>query len=206
MTIYVKAKKLGNVKSAKVVMNDIGDVYCSDSEILKSINKIILYEFPLNSKHQTFRKVISIMDIIEKITYRCPGCDVVSIGEKEILDEYDRSAAPSKAHEMLKVALVCILVFWGAAFTIMAFNNDISIQGVFDQFYLQMTGEKKPDVSELEIAYSIGMALGIIIFFNHIGKKRITNDMTPIEVEFDKHKKDICEAMVDNAQNEGDKG
>ena len=28
MTIYVKAKKLGNVKSAKVVMNDIGDVYC----------------------------------------------------------------------------------------------------------------------------------------------------------------------------------
>ena len=88
----------------------------------------------------------------------------------------------------------------------MAFNNDISIQGVFDQFYLQMTGEKKPDVSELEIAYSIGMALGIIIFFNHIGKKRITNDMTPIEVEFDKHKKDICEAMVDNAQNEGDKG
>ena len=58
MTIYVKAKKLGNVKSAKVVMKDIGDVYCSDSEILKSINKIILYEFPLNSKHQTFRKVI----------------------------------------------------------------------------------------------------------------------------------------------------
>ena len=146
------------------------------------------------------------MDIIEKITYRCPGCDVVSIGEKEILVEYDRSAAPSKAHEMIKVALVCILVFWGAAFTIMAFNNDISIQGVFDQFYLQMTGEKKPDVSELEIAYSIGLALGIIIFFSHIGKKRITNDMTPIEVEFDKHKKDICEAMVDNAQNEGDKG
>ena len=95
---------------------------------------------------------------------------------------------------------MCILVFFGAAFTIMAFNNDISIQGVFDLFYMQMTGQKKPDVSEIEIAYSLGMTAGIIVFFNHIGKKRITNDMTPIEIEFDKHKKDICDAMVDSAQ------
>ena len=200
MTVYVKVKKLGNVKSAKVLVSDTGDVYCHDEAIQKSVKKITLYEFPVDSKHQTYRKVITIMDITQKISYRYPECDVVSVGEKEILVEYDRSKAVPKWKETIKVAAVCILVFFGAAFTIMAFNNDISIQGVFDLFYMQMTGEKKPDVSEIEIAYSLGMTAGIIVFFNHIGKKRITNDMTPIEIEFDKHKKDICDAMVDSAQ------
>ena len=205
MTIYVKAKKKGSVKSAKVVVSDIADVFCCDNKVKKSVNKIELYEFPIKAKHKTFRKVITIMDIVEKISYRYPECIIESIGEKEILVEYDISTPPPRACEMIKVALICVLVFFGAAFTIMAFNNDISIQGVFERFYFQMTGEKKPDVSELEIAYSLGLALGIIIFFNHIGKKRLTNDMTPIEVELDKHEKEINDAMIDNAQSEGDK-
>ena len=53
-----------------------------------------------------------------------------------------------------------------------------------------------------------GITDGVILIKNVLRETIgvIQNDMTPIEVEFDKHKKDICEAMVDNVQNEGDKG
>ena len=54
-----------------------------------------------------------------------------------------------KFWEAVKITLLCIVIFLGAAFTIMAFNNDISIKGVFEQLYSQFTGRKKPTVSEL---------------------------------------------------------
>lgn len=53
---------------------------------------------------------------------------------------------------------------FGSAFTIMAFNNDISISGVFEHFYKQIMGVDKPQVSVLEVFYCIGLAVGIILF------------------------------------------
>ena len=101
---------------------------------------------------------------------------------------------------MLKVFIVCVLIFFGSAFTIMAFNNDISIDGVFEKFYFQMTGKEKPQVSVLEIFYAIGLAVGIIIFFNHIGKKKLSDDVTPIQVEMNKHNKDSYETIIDKVK------
>lgn len=46
----------------------------------------------------------------------------------------------------------------------MAFNNDISISGVFEHFYKQIMGVEKPQVSVLEVFYCIGLAVGIILF------------------------------------------
>ena len=60
-----------------------------------------------------------------------------------------------------------------------------------------MTGQEKPEFSELEIMYSIGLALGIIVFFNHFGNKKLSDDITPIEVELFKHKKDTLDTIVE---------
>ena len=40
---------------------------------------------------------------------------------------------------------------------------------------------------------------GIILFYNHIGKRRITKDPTPIEVEMRLYEKDVNETIIDNA-------
>ena len=53
----------------------------------------------------------------------------------------------------------------------MAFNNDISVTDVFDKLYGQVTGTKADGVNELEVCYCIGLGLGIILFFNHVGRK-----------------------------------
>ena len=110
----------------------------------------------------------------------------------------------NKILEALKVAAVCILIFFGSAFTIMAFNNDISISGVFEHFYKQIMGVDKPQVSVLEVFYCIGLAVGIILFFNHIGKRKLSDDVTPIQVEMDKHNKDTWNTIIDKVKEKQD--
>lgn len=98
---------------------------------------------------------------------------------------------------------LCLLhLLFGAAFTIMAFHNDIGIREVFGQIYELLTGQEPQSVTALEIAYSIGLALGILVFFNHIGGRRITSDPTPIEVEMRKYETDVNQALTETADRE----
>ena len=81
----------------------------------------------------------------------------------------------------------------------MAFNNDISVTDVFDKLYGQVMGIKADGVNELEVCYCIGLGLAIILFFNHVGRKKITPDPTPIQIEMRKYEKDVDTTFIENA-------
>ena len=50
-----------------------------------------------------------------------------------------------------------------------------------------------------EVCYCIGLGLGIILFFNHVGRKKITPDPTPIQIEMRKYEKDVDTTFIENA-------
>ncbi|MDY4793332.1 MAG: stage V sporulation protein AA, partial [Pararoseburia sp.] len=91
-----------------------------------------------------------------------------------------------------------------AAFTITAFHNDIGITEVFGRFYQQVVGGEKPRVTLIEISYSIGLAVGITVFYNHFGTKKITHDPTPIQVEMRKYEQDLDTAIIENSARRGE--
>ena len=63
---------------------------------------------------------------------------------------------------------------------------------------------QEPDgLNILEVSYSVGLAAGIIIFFNHIGGRRITKDPTPIEVAMKGYEKDVDMTLIEMAGREG---
>ena len=113
-----------------------------------------------------------------------------------------RTGKPHPAWEKVKIALIALLSFFGAAFTIMAFHNDISIEDIFSKVYELVTGMESDGLTVLEISYSIGLSAGIILFFNHIGTRRITKDPTPIEVQMRQYESDVVTALVENANRE----
>ena len=47
------------------------------------------------------------------------------------------------------------------------------------------------------------LVFGIIVFFNHIGGRRITKDPTPIEVEMRVYETDVNKALIETADREG---
>ena len=69
--------------------------------------------------------------------------------------------------------------------------------------YEIVTGEKSSGCTALEISYSIGLCIGIVIFYNHVGGRRITKDPTPLEVEMKIYEQNVNMTLVETAEREG---
>lgn len=202
--VYLKAERNSVCYDPQIKIKDVMSVECADAALLAGIKNKTLYHF---TPEQTGRKkrieVFSILRVIQMIHEDYPEVEVVSYGEQDFVVEYIAAPIGTKAMEITKIVLLCVVIFFGSAFTIMAFNNDVSVGEVFDRFYKQIMGADKPTVSEIEIFYCLGLAVGILVFFNHIGKKKITSDPTPIQVEMRKYEKDVDTTFIENAGRKG---
>ncbi len=103
--------------------------------------------------------------------------------------------------------------FCGAAFAIMTFNNDANVTDVFGNLYRLIMGAEPQGITVLEISYSVGLSLGILVFFNHFASWKmgilvffnhfaswkITVDPTPIEVEMRLYEENLDKALIQNA-------
>ena len=196
--IYVKASGNSIVYDKNITLGDVLKIECADKGVLRTVKQMELYQF--NHEHS---QAFSILKVIEIIHLDYPNLEVVNCGESDFIVEYQKSTVKSKIWEKIKLILIAILVFFGSAFTIMTFHIDIGIQKTFSQFYEQVMGETKPLVTELEISYSIGLALGIIVFFNHFSKRKLTSDPTPIEVEMKKYNKDLINTKIAESDEKG---
>ena len=63
---------------------------------------------------------------------------------------------------------------------------------MFSEVYRLVMGYEAEGATVLEASYSIGLALGIVVFFNHISSKRLNTDPTPLEVEMRLYEENIC--------------
>ena len=198
VTVYIKASGNCIVYDKNITLGDVLKIECTNVGMLRAIKQMELFRF--NHEHSV---VFSILKVIEIIHKYYPNMEVINCGESDFIVEYQKSTIKSAVWEKIKLVLISIIVFFGSAFTIMTFHTDIGIQKTFDQFYEQVMGEDKPQVTELEISYSIGLAVGIIVFFNHFRKKKLTKDPTPIEVEMKKYDQDLIKTKISQS---GEKG
>ncbi len=199
-TIYIKAEQNVELQTEDVFVKDIARIACSDPETLAKVKAVRLHSF---REGQPERQVISLLKVIEEICRVCPNADVQSVGEAEVLVERvdaDRHKGPVQT---LKLIFVAMVSFFGTAFTIMAFHNDIGISEVFAKIYEMVTGSAGDGYGILELSYSVGLAVGITVFFNHIGGRRITKDPTPIEVEMRVYEENVNKALIETADREG---
>lgn len=205
-TLYLKIDQNVVVQSCQVYLQDIASLECTNEAVLRQLKQKKIYTFQekdtVKQKKQRIQ-VFSILNIIQQIHEDYPDLDVQNMGETDFIIECNAQVTENKAFEILKTAVLCVVIFFGAAFTIMTFNNDVSVAEVFSQLYQQVIGRESSGVTEIEICYAIGMPIGIMIFYNHIGKKKVTHDPTPIQVEMRKYEQDVDKTFIENASREG---
>lgn len=205
-TLYLKIDQNVVVQSCQVYLQDIASLECTNEAVLRQLKQKKIYTFQekdtLKQKKQRIQ-VFSILNIIQQIHEDYPDLDVQNMGETDFIIECNAGVTENKIFEILKTAVLCVVIFFGAAFTIMTFNNDVSVAEVFSQLYQQVIGRESSGVTEIEICYAIGMPIGIMIFYNHIGKKKVTHDPTPIQVEMRKYEQDVDKTFIENASREG---
>ena len=204
-TLYLKIGKNIVVTDRRVTLGDVAKMECTDQAALRQIRQKKLYSFRAedDKKKKNTLVVFSVLKVIELIHEDYPNLDISNEGESDFIVEYVKSPEKPVWMNCLKTVILCILIFFGAAFTIMAFNNDVGVTDVFAKFYQQITGMESNGITELEICYSIGLAVGIIVFFNHVGRKKITHDPTPIQIEMRKYETDLDTAFINNAERRG---
>lgn len=200
-TLYIKGDRDVEVTKTDVTLGDILTIECSSKEVIPKIKSLKILKIPDKGKQ---RFVISILKIIACIHEKYPGMEIQNLGETDIIITYENQKTPSKAAHVIKTAFVAVLTFTGAAFSIMAFNNDVSVTKLFSQIYELLMGTKADGFTILEVSYSVGIAIGILVFFNHFGKKKFTVDPTPLEVQMRVYENEIQTTLIENAARKGE--
>ena len=199
-TVYLKCERNIEVQSEDVQMTDVGSLQCSDPVVSAKLKALKVHHF---GKNGTKRCVISSLKLVELMENACPGITVQIVGEPDVLVEWISVDKHKSGIQWVKAALVCLVSFFGTAFTIMAYHNDVGINDVFTEVYRMVMNREPQGLNVLEVSYSLGLALGIIVFFNHVGGRRLTKDPTPIEVAMRNYEEDVDKALIATAGREG---
>lgn len=199
-TLYLKFDRNCSVKAGKVTIGDVATVLCEDKSIQAKVRAITLMDMP---EKKDYRQIFSIMSVIEQINKVCPKVTISNIGECDFIIEYKRQEKKKAPTVILKAVLIGTVILFGSGFAIMTYNNDVQIPELFEKIYELVLGEGVNGNNILEISYSIGLTLGIIIFYNHFGGLRADSDPTPIEVQMRTFESDLDSAMIETASREG---
>ncbi|MCI8427233.1 MAG: hypothetical protein HFJ03_06840 [Lachnospira sp.] len=193
-TLYIQIQKSIHIDKPTLYVSDIGELFCQDKTIENEISHIVLKN--LKDK-KGIRVCMNAIDVVKEIQSKYPNVDVNSIGEPEFIVEYAVHKPRPRVLEFAIVFFVAAFTFLGSMYAIMAYNNDVGTVEIFENVYEFLGLSDYSDNNVLEIAYGIGLALGIIVFYNHFGSFKITKDPTPIQVEMDKYQKDIDDTLID---------
>lgn len=181
-------------------MSDVGTVRCSDGTLSAKLKALKVHHFTNDGAR---RCVISTLKLVELMENECRDINVQIVGEPDVLVEWISVNRHKGWKQWLRAALVCFVSFFGTAFTIMAYHNDVGINEVFTLVYTMVMNKEPQGLNTLEVSYSIGLAAGIILFFNHVGGRRLTKDPTPIEVSIRNYEEDVDKALIAQAGREG---
>lgn len=196
-TVYIKISQSTEVHEPEVRVKDIAQVHCRNKAVEARIKALKVTSFKERDREASY--VGSVMDLLEELEGTGSSIQVNSVGETDFIISYNPQIKRRAALQWMKTAVVSAVSFCGAAFAIMTFNNDANVTDVFGNLYRLIMGAEPQGITVLEISYSVGLSLGILVFFNHFASWKITVDPTPIEVEMRLYEENLDKALIQNA-------
>ncbi len=196
MDIYIKPTIKTSISGrTEILTKDVCEVVAPES-VAEKIKNLRLTEIKTTEKKKNY--LISCTDIIKTITAAYPEACVSNVGETDTVVQY--AAVKKKDNPFLawtKVLFVVLVLLTGSATAIMSFHTDAQIPKVFENYHKIFYGKENKKPLILDVPYSIGLAAGILVFFNHALGKKMTDDPTPIEVEMSQYEKEVDETLLD---------
>lgn len=191
--LYIQTEKNVEVQSPEIYLQDVAKLTCKDSKVLNRNKVRKVFSIP---NGEPGRYVVSAVDLVHAIAKEEPNVDITHIGEANLVVTYEKAKHQQKWYSWLKTLLVCVLTFFGGAFSIMTFNTDVDTANLFSKIYTQFTGEIVTGPTILEFTYSVGIGIGVVFFFNHFGKGKLTQDPTPVEVQMRLYEDDVNKTLI----------
>ncbi|HGH7178314.1 TPA: stage V sporulation protein AA [Bacillus luti] len=198
-TIYIKMRNRLKVSpSYEVKLGDVAQL-AGDAFVVEALQNEIVYKI---TAHDKTHVVIDVMKVIEIIRRKAAHIQINLLGSGQTLVEiiYEKK----KVHPVF-FGLVWLLLFIGAALAIIYFHEDVSMQQVHQRLYYMITGEFKEQPLLFQVPYSVGLGLGMVLFFNHVFQKRINEEPSPLEVEMFQYQQALDQYVIVNENKDNTK-
>lgn len=194
--VYIKAEQSVAVYNKQVKLKDIATIWCSNPDILHEVENIEVMKF---AKDNPGQKVISVIKLVEDIKLKDKSILISNLGEPDVIVYYKVPKKKNIFKERMYITFVCLVAFLGAGYSIMSYNTDVNAIELFSMLHELFIGEAPKGSSIVELAYAIGLAIGIIVFFNHGANKKISDDPTPLQVQMRLYEQDVNTAIIKDA-------
>lgn len=189
-TIYIRMRNRSQVnKRATVMLRDIAQIIASE-EIYQKIQVLPIYKVKDEDRNII---VIDAMTVINQITKLFEDVDIQLIGPSQTIVEV---IYKKRNFSLPSFILIWLLLFFGAALTIINFHEDVSMQAAQQRIYTMITGKTTQKPLLFQIPYSIGLGAGMVLFFNHFFRKRFNEEPSPMEVEMFNYQQDIDQYVI----------
>lgn len=192
--LYLKMDSNKKVTKNKLFLSDICELECANKELETKLKVLPIKNLKLEKPG---RYVKSVLEIFREIHEAYPSLQIENVGEMDFIITYEERKPDHNWLEWIKAASISLLSFFGAAFSIMTFHNDIDITGLFSDIYRLFTGQSSDGFTVLELAYSLGLGVGIVVFFNHLAGKKLTDDPTPLDVKMRTYENDLNQTIIE---------
>ena len=187
--LYVKIAQNIPVAKRQVTFHDLATLHCTNKKVVQELNQMVFYTLPAHGPQKTMFTIAKVYEVIHQ---KYPNLKIENLGERDFVIDYEKpdEKEKQKKWEYVRTIFVSFIVFMGAAFTIMTFNEDVSVADVFDKVYRLVLGQEKQGGSIIEIFY-------------HFRRKKIKDDPTPIQVEMHTYEEQVNKTLIAAASREG---
>ncbi len=192
-TLYLGLDQSKLVKKRTVKIKDIAVLFCSDPEILHDAGEIEVFTFP---DQENASQVVTAMKLIESISLVFKNISIQTIGEAETILYYKQIKKAKRFTDKMRAAFLIMVAFFGAAYSIMSYNTDVGAGELLSKLHELYTGQVPEGPSIGMLAYSIGLLIGIVIFFNHGITNKLSDDPTPLQVQMRLYEENVNKTLV----------
>ncbi|MEC2056783.1 stage V sporulation protein AA [Peribacillus psychrosaccharolyticus] len=188
--VYVRMRNRVHVRQEQeLFVKDVARIIGPD-DIVKTLEQTKLLKV---SRADNNIIIIDLIHMIQCIRNVDPTIEVQTLGPAQTIIEviYEK-----RRFSILSFLAVWFLLFIGAGITIMNFHVDVSMQEVHQKLFKIITGREDTKPLLIQIPYSFGLGLGMILFFNQFFKKRFNEEPSPLEVEIFNYQQDLDQYVI----------
>ncbi|SDR87163.1 stage V sporulation protein AA [Paenibacillaceae bacterium GAS479] len=185
-TVYLRMKKRISCPPGGTVRLGAVARLLADEPLVQKLKQIPLYT---HRPEDGNRVVIDVLQIVKALRETAPDAAVETYGDPQVLIMVEASSTHKPRVAVLIAAW--LLLFFGAGLAIMNFHTDVSMKEVHQRLAFLLTGKESLHPLWFQIPYSVGVGLGMVLFFNHLFRKKLNEEPNPLELEMYNYQENI---------------
>jgi len=138
--------------------------------------------------------VIDMLQIVQAVHAVKPDLTVETFGEPHVLIEISPNS--SNKPRMLALIVAWLLLFFGSGMAMLNFHADVNMPQVQRRIAELVTGHRTSHPWLFQIPYSLGVGLGMLLFFNRLLRKRRSDEPNPLEVEMFMYQENVNHYII----------